>query len=203
MQYIRRWRSMGGILAIIMVLSHVRTGQALGNTNMVNTNFGYSGQCTLNGWSYRGAVDTQFDDFGNCLARLTASIDLRTSVTNEIQSSIEQTFFVSSSGSYISFYYASALCGFTFSLHNTSGTLLYQERFTASGAPTASSSSLSYVQRDFSQFRGQQVKLSIKAHVASPPPGVYTQQKLLVDFQITNVPDRNGPDPELPGGGGL
>jgi hypothetical protein len=203
MQYIRRWRSMGGILAIIMVLSHVRTSQALGNTNMVNQNFGQSGQCTLSGWVLRGAVDTQTNDFGNCLARLTASIDLRTTINNEIQSSIEQTFYLSSSQPYISFYYASALCGFTFSLYNASGTLLYQERFTASGAPTASNSSLTYVQRDFSQFRGQQVKLSIKANVASPQPGTYTQQKLLVDFAVTNIPDNHDPEPELPGGGGL
>jgi hypothetical protein len=206
MKYIQRWRSFGGVLAFLLVVSTISSADAAVTQNLQNPSFGRINACTDSGWTKSGWIaPTGEGGQGNCALRMTAVHDLSVSPGQVINSKVEQTFYLSDSDPTIYFYYKSTIgshsdvCGMKFRLYDAAGRLLYEEAITA----RMNNAALLEASRSFPGYAGQQVKLSIEIYVLNPQPGAMNKQYLELDFELTTdhiIPSE--PDPDgAPGGG--
>lgn len=207
MKNVYRWRSLGGMLALVLVMSGIGRAYATITQNLTNPSFGQNTGCTHSGWTTSGWLAAGLEGGqGNCAVNLTAVHDLSVSPTQITASKIEQSFTLSSSDPTIYFYYKSTLgshsniCGMKLRLYAAGGGLLYEEAIVAN----LNNNALHATSRSFPAYAGQAVKLSVEAYVLNPQPGVKNIQKLVIDFELTTAPiTSKDPDPDGPPGGGL
>lgn len=195
MQYIRRWPVL--VMFILFVVAVIDQGKSrASNYGPVNPTFGHRYSCSLSGWTTTGTVDTTTDGI-NCMARLTATKDMRVTPAKVTPATLEQGFILRPTDPRIRFHYGSNMGGMSFRVYDGNGTLIHQESIYSKNG-----SSLTLVDRQFPGYGGAYVYVVIEYKVVNGSLTGLTEQKLLVDFEITDSTYSDSPSPEPNPGGG-
>lgn len=196
MRYLRRWPVLAMLVLFVVAVINQGNSQAA-YYGPVNPTFGKGYACSLSGWVTTGSVGTTSDG-KNCLARLAATKDTRPNPAVETVATLEQSFTLAPTDPRITFFYSSNLGGISFRVYNGAGALIHQESITSQ-----SGSSLVMVDRPFPGYGYAYVRVVIQVQVINPAPNTFTEQKVLIDFGITDGTLRDAPSPEPDPGGQL
>ena len=202
MQYIRRWRSIGLVLSVMVVMSNVGIGHAV-DYGIKNPSFRVNNQCGLAWWKTSGVVQA-VGGTGNCRALLTSITDLSVSPAQEVVSTLEQGFYFDPAlNPYIQIWYSSPTnSNLKIQVYDEAGVLIREQTIVvgAQDLPTA-------VGYSFPDYLGKYVTLRITAYTPERIAGQRVERKLYIDLAVDYdelmPPVLTNPDPEIPGGGGV
>jgi hypothetical protein len=166
-------------------------------SGIVNATFGMHDACLLDGWTTVGSVTTAPTGWGDCKALLSAdnsTVDRPAAVTTRL----EQSFVVQSNSTKLRFYTErtsnnpnTAFAAQTITLYNSAGQVIDRQVLNIQGSL--------YFETQLNGYQGQRVRLSIEVNLDPTKPGSPSNASMWVDFRMLY----SGPQPELPGGGGL
>ena len=194
-------RILGGLLALTLAFTNLGGAGAVPErykdheTGVVNATFGLNDSCLLDAWTVVGSVTTAPTGWGDCKAELSAdnsTADRPAAVTTKL----EQTFVVRGGKLriYTNLTSNNPNGGFvaqSITLYDVKGRVISQMALNQQLSPT--------FEYDLSGYVGESVRLSMAVNLDPTKPGSPTRASMAVDFHILY----SGPQPELPGGGGL
>jgi hypothetical protein len=166
-------------------------------SGIVNATFGLNNTCLLDAWTAAGSVTTVPTGFSDCKAVLSAdnsTADRPAAVTTRL----EQSFVVQGNSTKVRFYAErtsnnpnTTFAAQTITLYNKSGGIIARQVLNAQSS--------SYFEAYLNGYAGDTVRLSIEVNLDPTRAGSPSKASMSVDFRMMY----SGPQPELPGGGGL